>query len=177
MEVYEPAEDSEFFRGFLLEKLPLLLEKNPNLKFLEVGSGSGFLLETVFEFLDKMNIWACDINPNAVKICKEKGFNCVKSDLFSDFNRIKWDIIIFNAPYLPLDRREPLDSQIATTGGELGDEISVRFIQQAKDYLNNGGKIFLLVSSLTPLNRLKEFNFKIVARKKLFMEELLILEF
>ncbi len=89
----------------------------------------------------------------------------------------RFDLITFNAPYLPLDSREPKSSQLATTGGKKGDEISLEFLKQAKKHLNKNGKIFLLISSLTPMDKIKRFNPKIVAKKKIFMEELLILEF
>ena len=89
----------------------------------------------------------------------------------------KFDIILFNAPYLPRDKNEPKDSQLETTGGKRGDEISIKFLKQAVKHLNKDGKIFLLISSLTPLNKIDRFHPKIVARKKLFFEELLILEF
>ena len=141
-----------------------------------MGTGTGILSETVSKLLDKKNILATDINSKAVKFLKQKGFKTIKTNLFEKINK-KFDLITFNAPYLPLDKREPKDSQLATTGGKHGDEISIEFLRQAKKHLNKNGKIFLLVSSLTPMNKIKKFNPRIVARKKIFMEELLILRF
>ena len=89
----------------------------------------------------------------------------------------KADIITFNAPYLPEDKHEPKSSRLETTGGKTGDEISLKFLKQAFNYLSHDGKIFLLISSQTPMDKIKKFNPKIVARKKIFFEELLILEF
>jgi methylase of polypeptide subunit release factors len=194
MEIYQPAEDSYLFADFLKKELPMLVEKNPNLKFLEVGTGSGILSKTASKFLPSKNILALDINPDAVKALQKEKFKVIQSDLFQVFtqsstetpkprnpetpNTIKFDLIVFNAPYLPLDKREPKCSQLATTGGKRGDEISLKFLRQAKKHLNKNGKIFLLISSLTPLDKIKKlWNYKIVARKKIFMEELLILEF
>jgi methylase of polypeptide subunit release factors len=85
-------------------------------------------------------------------------------------------LITFNAPYLPEDKKEPKNSRTATTGGKKGDEISLKFLNQSQRYLNPNGKIFLLISSLTPMTKIKRFKPKIVATKKLFMEELRILE-
>ena len=99
----------------------------------------------------------------------------IHSNLFDKIPQ-KFDLITFNAPYLPEDPREPKDSQVATTGGPRGDEISVEFLDQAKSHLNKEGKIFLLISSLTPMDKIKKFNPKIVSKKKIFMEELIILE-
>jgi len=143
---------------------------------LDMGAGSGILSETASKFLDKKNITTVDINPKSIKLLKQKGFIAIESNLFEKI-KDKFDIITFNAPYLPLDKREPKSSQIATTGGKNGDEISLNFLKQAKKYLTKNGKIFLLISNLTPMNKIKKFNPKIVAKKKIFMEELLILEF
>lgn len=185
MEIYQPAEDSYFFADFLknhlstnysLPQLPTSDNRQPTTDYLDMGAGSGILSEIVSEFLDKKNILAVDINSSAVKLLRQKNINAIKSNLFEKVDG-KFDLITFNAPYLPLDSREPKSSRVATTGGKRGDEISLEFLKQAKKHLNKNGKIFLLISSLTPMDRLKKFKPKIVARKKLFMEELLILEF
>lgn len=172
MEIYQPAEDSHFFSDFLKK----YLTKNKINSYLDMGSGSGVLAQTASEFLGKENILTTDINPKSIKLLKQKNFKTIKSNLFEKIKG-KFDLITFNAPYLPLDQREPKDSQIATTGGKRGDEISIKFLKQAKKHLNENGKILLLISSLTPINKIKKFNTKIVARRKIFFEQLLILEF
>jgi len=142
-----------------------------------VGTGSGILAKTALEFLPTENITALDVNPKAVQALKLQPFKVIESNFFERISE-SFDIITFNAPYLPEDKREPQDSRVATTGGKEGDEASLEFLLQAKSHLNSNGKIFLLISSLTPLKKIKQFwNYKIVSRKKIFMEELLILEF
>ena len=184
MEIYQPAEDSYFFVNFLKTYLK---NQRPNtehptpkslskIKMLDMGTGSGILSETASKFLDKKNITPVDINPDSIKLLKQKGYKAIKSNLFQKIKN-KFDLITFNAPYLPLDKREPKESQLATTGGKRGDEISIKFLNYAKKHLNKNGKIFLLISSLTPMDKIKKHISKIIARKKLFMEELLILEF
>lgn len=172
MEIYEPAEDSILFEKFL-EKY---LKENKVNSYLDMGTGSGILSKKALEFLNKNQVLASDINSDAVKLAKQNKINAVESNLFKNIKQ-KFDIITFNAPYLPLDAREPKDSQIATTGGKRGDEISVEFVKQAKKHLNKNGKIFLLISSLTPMEKLKKFYPKIVEKQHIFMEDLIILEF
>jgi release factor glutamine methyltransferase len=172
MEVYKPAEDSYLFSDFLKK----YLSKHKISSYLDIGTGSGILPKTALEFLNSDQILAVDINPLAVKEAKKQGLKVIKSDLFKNVKG-KFDLITFNAPYLPRDSREPKSSQVATTGGERGDEISLKFLKQAKKHLKKNGKVFLLISSLTPLDRINEFRPKIVARKKIFFEKLLILEF
>lgn len=198
MEIYQPAEDSYLFAKFLknyLSQITSTTDSRPpttqasSIKMLDMGTGSGILASTASKFLDKKNILAVDINPKAVAQLKQEGFNAIKSDLFNQINQIpntkyqtplskaKFDLITFNAPYLPQDKREPASSQLATTGGKRGDEISIKFLTQAKQHINKKGKIFLLISSLTPIGKIKKFKYKIVAKQNIFMEELLILEF
>ena len=173
MEIYEPAEDS-FLISELLEEY--LSKQNKEIKYLDMGTGSGILALTASNFLPKENILASDINPKSVKLLKEQGFNAVKSNLFQNI-KDNFDLITFNAPYLPEDSREPKSSRLATTGGKKGDEIAVEFLKQAKSHLNKDGKIFLLISNLTPIDKIKKFKPKIAAKKKIFMEELIVFEF
>lgn len=196
--MYLPFEDSFFFAEFLssyLKKLPKKEKKK--LKFLDMGTGSGILAETA-KHAGIREITAVDIDKEAVDyVEKIKRIKAIHSDLFSNVNG-KFDIITFNAPYLPKDKFG-IDKGKDTTGGKKGDETAIKFIKQAKQHLEKGGKIFLLVSSLTPKTRIKKFlqkgilgyrnsgkfkkNFcirkfspKIAAKKRIFFEELVILE-
>jgi len=175
-ELYSPEGDSYFLSEILEKEIPNLYGVNSDLKFLEVGSGSGIQLEKVKKLgIKKENIFSSDINLEAVKKCKILGFNCVYSDLFEKING-KYDLIIFNPPYLPLDLRESQDSRIATTGGKKGSEIINRFLNQAKNYLTKNGKIFFLVSSRTKGIKFLDYKKKVLGKKKLFFEELTVWE-
>lgn len=178
MEVYKPLEDSYFFANFLKKYLKKIKNKEKT-KFLDMGSGSGILAKTAFKNkIKKENILCADINKNSTKETNLQGFKSINTNLFSKIKKEnKFNIMVFNAPYLPEDKLEPKESRYITTGGKKGDEISLRFLKQAKIHLKEEGKILLLISSLTPLNRINKFKPKTVARKKIFMEELLILEF
>src|SRR3989338_4407155 len=147
--IYLPAEDSYLLSKVLEKEIPKLLKKNQHLQFLEIGSGSGILLEIAKRLgVKREHIFGADISQEAVKHCNSLGFNCIYSDLFENVNE-KFDIIVFNPPYLPADAREPKDSQLATTGGLSGSEIINEFLKQAENYLEENGRIFLLTSSLT----------------------------
>jgi len=168
-EIYPASEDS-----FLLSETLKKEIKNKNIKFLEIGIGSGIQLQTAKELKIK-EIFGVDINPDAVKHCKSLGFNCIQSDLFQNVKG-KYDIIVFNPPYLPLDKQEPKSSRVATTGGKKGSEIINKFLKQAKEHLAKDGKILLLTSSLTKGINWQGYNKKLLSKKKLFFEELYILE-
>lgn len=174
--VYQPAEDSYLMQEILKKEIPIMLEKNPELKVLEIGSGSGIHLETLFKLgLKKENIFSVDINKKAVAHCNLLGFNCIQSNLFENL-KDKFDLIVFNPPYLPEDYREPCESKIATTGGKNGCEVINKFLEQAKNYLEPNGKIFLITSSLTKNINWLNYTKKQLGCEKLFFEELCIWE-
>jgi release factor glutamine methyltransferase len=178
MSVYIPAEDSYLMSRILKEQLPILLKKNSDLKFLEIGAGSGIHLETALTSgIQKENIFSSDIDKKSVSHCNLLGFHCIHSDLFANI-RNKYDLIIFNPPYLPEDAREPRGSKKQTTAGKKGNEIIIRFLQQAKNHLNQDGKIFLITSSLSEDVDFSflGYNAKEIGCEKLFFERLCIWE-
>ena len=176
--MYQPAEDSFLMSRILKEQVPDLIKKNPDLKFLEIGAGSGIHLETAKNLgIKKENIFSSDIDKKSVSHCNVLGFNCIQSDLFEHILG-KYDLIIFNPPYLPEDAREPKNSKLATTGGKKGNEIILRFLKNAKNYLKIGGKIFLITSSLSEDVNFEKLGYiaKEIGCENLFFERLCIWE-
>ena len=167
--IYNPREDS-----YLLEKEAGKYARGK--KVLDMGSGSGILAERALKSGAK-EVLAVDIDSESLKILKKKGINAIKSDLFENVKG-KFDLIVFNPPYLPNDDLEDTESKKATTGGKKGDEIILRFLRDADKYLEKNGIILLLISSLTPQNKiLKQVNKngmkkRVIAEDKLFFEKL-----
>jgi methylase of polypeptide subunit release factors len=87
-------------------------------------------------------------------------------------------LIAFNPPYLPEDKREDKESALTTTGGKRGDEIIVKFLKDAKKHLNKNGIVLLLVSSLTPKEKIlkilekNSLKYEIISSQKFFFETL-----
>ncbi len=179
--IYSPEEDSYLMSENLKNEIPNILDENPNIKFLEVGCGSGINLQTALESgIKKQNIFSCDLNQIAVQHCKKLGFNSVKSNLFNKISNKKFDLIIFNPPYLPEDKNysEPKESKVITTAGKKGDEIIIKFLNEAKPFIEENGKIFLITSSLSKKVNFKKLGYKskIINKQKLFFEELFLHE-
>lgn len=172
-EIYPSSEDSFFMSEILQKEIPILLKQNPELKFLEIGAGSGINLKTALNSgIKKINMFSCDINSNAVSHCKKLGFNCIYSDLFGNIDG-KFDLIVFNPPYLP---EHKFDNEPDTTGGKKGSGVINKFLSQAKKHLEKNGKIILLTSSFTKRVNYTGYRKKLLARKKLFFEEIYVWE-
>ena len=163
--IYEPEEDS-----FLLSKY---VRKYAQGKVLDMGTGTG--IQAIAALENTEEVLAVDINEEAVEYAKKKNINAIQSDLFENVEG-KYGIIVFNPPYLPKDSREPTDSQLATTGGLHGSEIINEFLKEAKNYLEEKGKIFLLTSSLTKNINWNNYHKKLLGKEKLFFEELFVWE-
>ncbi len=176
--IYEPSDDSYL----LQETLKKYLKNKPkNIKVLDQGSGSGIQAISC-KNLGFINVLTSDINLESLKHLKSLGLNTIKSNLFSNIKG-KFNLIIFNPPYLSEDKNEPRNSRINTTAGKKGYEIIIKFLKQARFHLNKNSHILLLFSSLSqPKIILREakilgYHYSLLNKKKLFFEELYVFEF
>lgn len=175
MSIYQPAEDSIFLSEFV-EKFAKMSKPN---KILDIGSGTGIQAKTCIESgANPKNIFLSDINSEAVKFLNKEfpKSKIIQSDLFDKIPKQKFNLIIFNPPYLPEDFRESHESRLATTGGKKGSELINNFLIQAKNYLDSDGKILLLTSSLTKGIKWQNWKKKLLRKKKIFFEELYVWE-
>lgn len=178
MGIYEPAEDSFLLSDSVKEYLES--SANKQIRILDMGTGSGIQAK-ICKNLGFKNILAVDINQQAVKELKKQKIKAIYSNLFSKINKKdKFDLIIFNPPYLPEDKAEPKDSIVETTAGKQGYELIIQFLKQAKSHLKKNGRILLLFSSLSKPDVIKKqtkalgYSLKQVNKKKLFFEELYV---
>jgi release factor glutamine methyltransferase len=156
--VYEPAEDSFLFAENL--------DVKENEHVLDIGSGTGILGVVAAKKAKKVVI--VDINPYAVHCSKENAIlngvygnmAFILGSLFTPFNdRAKFDVILFNAPYLPTELDEEV-SLLASAwqGGRTGRDLIDRFIIDVSCYLNPQGRVLLIQSNLAGLEEtVKQF--------------------
>lgn len=180
-EVYTPAEDS-----FLLADN---LDMQKDEKVLEIGTGCGLL--AILAAQEGAEVLATDINPKAIKCAEEntkahevQGKTEFKlGDLFEPAKGEKFDLIVFNPPYLPVPASEKQNSELgkAWDGGPDGRKIIDRFLDKVENYLKPEGRFIFVQSSLSnapkTLNKLEKKNFEVQTKiKKFSFEELYLIK-
>ncbi len=153
-QVYEPSEDS-----FLLAEAALSEIKGKE-NVLEVGCGSG-IISAVIKANTGARIIGIDINPFAAACTKINGVDVIRGDLLSCIKG-KFDIIIFNPPYLPNIKEKIAGDKItkdwinvALDGGDDGRRIIYRFLEEAESRLVENGRVLMVISSLTGIEEVK----------------------
>jgi release factor glutamine methyltransferase len=174
-QVYSPAEDT-----FLLLKAAQAEARQED-RVLEMGCGSGFICEKLAERVK--GILATDINPHAVRAAKAKGIEVVRADMFRGVKG-RFDLVLFNAPYLPTLAEERAGGWIdyALDGGVSGRETVERFLRDLPDHLLPCGRALLLISSLTgpevvgDMAKAAGLKAEVAARERCFFEQLYVLK-
>jgi release factor glutamine methyltransferase len=172
-EVYQPAEDT-----YLLLKAAIAEARDSD-RVLEVGCGSGLISRNLAPRVRE--ILATDINPFAVSMVREYGIPVIRADLFRGI-KAKFDMVIFNPPYLPTSEEEKNAGWInfALDGGESGRETIKRFFLDLGPHLTPGGRALILLSSLTGITMVDEmavnlgFEVRQVAVERYFFELLYV---
>lgn len=164
---YTPSEDT----FFIVDNI-----KNEKGNFaLDVGSGSGYLTKLLSE--NFLFVVGTDINCEVLKHQTYKTNNLICCN-GSDALKIKFDFIVCNLPYLATDGI--LD--IATDGGDEGFEIPKKIFDSVIDNMAKNAKFIFVTSSLSNYQKLIDYAQKlglktrIIAKKKLFFEELILVE-
>ncbi|MDH3501936.1 MAG: methyltransferase domain-containing protein [Nitrosopumilus sp.] len=164
---YPPSEDTFFIASNI--------ENEKGIMALDVGSGSGYLTKLLSEKFSF--VVGTDINFDVLKNQTYKTQNIVCCN-GGDAIMSKFDLIVCNLPYLATD--EILD--IATDGGLEGFEIPKKIFDSVINNIQKGGKFIFVTSTLSNYQRLIDYtkklglNSKIIAKKKLFFEELILVE-
>ena len=139
------------------ELVKLILTENPekNLKVLDIGTGSGAIALALAKNRPDWSVTAADISQDALDLSLENAYaqnlnlSFIKSDCFSEISS-KYDIIVSNPPYISrVDEAEVglnvlhSEPHLALFADEDGLAIYRRIAEESKDYLNDGGKIYL----------------------------------
>lgn len=150
--VYEPSEDSFLLIDALEKDLQYLKSKNPTF-CLEVGSGSGIVITafamafpTTACFSSDINFKACDMTKSTA-VHNKVSVEALNMDLASCFIKNKFDVILFNPPYVVTDSNEcgSRDITASWAGGVKGREITDRLLDMIPKILAANGTFYLLL--------------------------------
>ncbi len=139
------------------ELVELILAENPetNLSVLDIGTGSGDIALALAKNRPAWSVTASDISQDALDVANENAKNqnlqifLKKSDCFTEISE-KYDIIVSNPPYISREDESEVglnvlnsEPHLALFADEDGLAIYRRIAEDAKDYLKDGGKIYL----------------------------------
>ena len=184
-DVYHPSDDSYLVIDYLdspefEELVKKLFELKKKVRILDMGCGTGLLgFCTVYKLLstskfESVHLLYTDINQKAIEVTKflvnenfyhiknlinfKKGsitFKYHVSDLFEVIPSQKFDIVLFNPPYLPQDEEiqkpKPIDN--ALYGGPEGISVLNTFFSNLKMFITEESHVFFIASTLGALNK------------------------
>ncbi|MFR7071047.1 peptide chain release factor N(5)-glutamine methyltransferase, partial [Streptococcus pneumoniae] len=139
------------------ELVELILTENleTNLSVLDIGTGSGAIALALAKNRPDWSVTAADVSQEALDLASENAKNqnlqifFKKSDCFTEISE-KYDIIVSNPPYISREDESEVglnvlysEPHLALFADEDGLAIYRRIAEDAKDYLKDGGKIYL----------------------------------
>ena len=139
------------------ELVELILAENSeeNLQVLDIGTGSGAIALALAKNRPDWSVTAADISQDALQLASDNAKNqnlnifFKKSDCFAEISE-KYDIIVSNPPYISREDESEVglnvlhsEPHLALFADEDGLAIYRRIAEDAKDYLTDGGKIYL----------------------------------
>ncbi|MBR1611605.1 MAG: methyltransferase [Methanobrevibacter sp.] len=178
--VYVPAEDSYL----LADNLEIKQGQN----VLEIGTRSGIVAMYASRLTD--NITVTDINFDACELARKnfeanniENIEILFGNLFEPVENRKFDVILFNTPYLPTEEGEVLDDTLnyAFDGGLNGRKVIDLFLNEVGNHLNDGGIVQLIQSSLSgndeTLEKLDKLGFiaEIAESEHFFFEDITLI--
>ena len=157
-DVLSPRPDTEILVESALEILPII--SRPNI--LDLGCGSGCIIETLLKENPLASGCAVDISAQALSMAKknakalaiDKQLKFINADWFAEDFTLqigkKFDMIVSNPPYIPSAEIETLTTEVkkydpleALDGGATGFESYERIAEIAPILLRNNGYILL----------------------------------
>lgn len=144
-----PRQDTEI----LVEQVIEIAQKTKAKKILDLCTGSGAIAVSLAKYLPNCEITAIDISNEALKVAKknaknnevEKQITFINSDLFTNIQKEKFDIVVSNPPYIKKDVIEKLDKEvkkepyIALNGGQDGLYFYKKIVNEVYKYLKHEG--------------------------------------
>lgn len=157
-DVLIPRPETEFLVEAAIEHLSCITEPH----FLDIGTGSGCIPISILKNLTDAKAVAVDISPEALNVAEQNAkFHNVSdrldlklSNLYTDLEQVKFDLIASNPPYISTDEMTAIQPEVidhephlALTDGADGLSIIKDIISRAPHYLKSGGIILIEIGS------------------------------
>ncbi|WP_107037885.1 peptide chain release factor N(5)-glutamine methyltransferase [Brumimicrobium mesophilum] len=96
------------------------LWKNRSPKVLDVGTGSGCIALAVKDNIPRSNVFGVDVIQNAIDLASENAqklnidvtFDFANALSLNTYSRYKWDLIVSNPPYIPLEEKAGMKDHV-----------------------------------------------------------------
>ena len=141
-----PRQDTEI----LVEEVIKIAQKINKPKILDLCTGSGAIAISIAKNISDAEIYGIDISQKALDIAKrnakelQANVKFIKSNLFNKLDKMKFDIIVSNPPYIKrrdinyLSEEVRKEPNLALDGGIDGLDFYRKITEQAIDYLKLG---------------------------------------
>lgn len=116
------------------------------------GDNITFFKSNLFQVFDE-NFFYYDAVDKKIEVYPKKKVDDREKRQILNKKQIKFDLIVFNPPYLP---RELKEIDVISEGGEKGYETLERFFKEVKPYLKKEGRIVIVFSSFTHKTKVNE---------------------
>lgn len=151
-----PRPDTEILVENVITKVKEEFKDKNSYDIVDIGTGSGAIILSLLNFLEKANGFTVDISPKAIEVAKENAQNLQVSDrctffvgdLFTPLVNKTFDVIVSNPPYIPKEDIESLEIDVkdyeplsALTDNGDGLSFYKRLFSQGQEYLNDKGLI------------------------------------
>ena len=142
-----PRPDTEI----LVEEVIEIAKKVQKPKILDLCTGSGAIAISIAKNVPNAEVYAVDISEKALEVARKNAKNLIanvkfiKSNLFNNVKKMKFDIIVSNPPYIKKEDIQLLSNEVqkepelALDGGYDGLDFYRKITNQAIEYLKFEG--------------------------------------
>ena len=131
---------------------------NDTIKILDIGTGSGCIAISIKKLFPKAEVWAIDVSKEALQVAQKNAewhqvsIHFEELDILKNTPRCRFDCILSNPPYIPINDRDTLDSSIINNEptlalfSEYPTQFYDRIFEISNKYLKPNGFLLLEIN-------------------------------
>ena len=172
--VFKPTQTTQYLYSSVIKDFP-----KKKISIADMGCGNGVLGIGLVKTFKHINLLLfSDISKEALIACKKnvkknliklKNIKYVESSVFSNFENIKFDIIINDISGISEEvaKISPWFSKVSCESGLDGTKLTINFLKNYKKFLKKNGKVFFPIISLSNENKIFRYLIKNNIRYKI----------